>query len=65
MYYRSDPTANLAIGKITREWNKMAKLVAEIREDPYSEWAEIQRRKFTGIYKSLLVDHDLFDSSVS
>lgn len=54
MTYRSDPTANQALGNISREWNRMARLAERIRRDPYSDWAMQQRRCFTGIYRCLL-----------
>lgn len=54
MNYHFDPTANQAIGNLTREWNKMARLAAEIRKDPYSDWSEQQRRRFNGIFRRLL-----------
>ena len=56
MYHRSDPTANQAIGSVSREWNRMVKIAEQIREDPWSDWSLTQSRKFTGIYKRLLVD---------
>ena len=56
MYHRSDPTANQAIGSVSREWNKMAKLAEQIREDPWSDWSLEQSRRFTGIFKRLLID---------
>ncbi len=56
MKYCSDPTANMAIGNLMKEWNRLSKIADRIREDPYSEWAEVQRRRFTGIYKRLLDD---------
>lgn len=54
MHHYSDPTANQALGNISREWNRMAKLAERIRRNPYSDWAMQQRRRFTGIYKRLL-----------
>ena len=54
MTHRSDPTANQALGNISREWNRMARLAERIRGDPYSDWAMQQRRCFTGIYRRLL-----------
>lgn len=54
MPYRSDPTANQALGNISREWNRMAKLAERIRRNPESDWAMQQRRRFTGIYRRLL-----------
>lgn len=56
MGYRSDLTANQAIGSVNREWNKMVKLDIKIRESNYYEWAERESRRFTGIFKRLLTD---------
>lgn len=56
MRYCSDPTADQALGSVSRQWNRMAKLALEIRKDPYSEWAERESRRFTGIFKRLLTD---------
>lgn len=61
MTHHSDPTANQALGNISREWNRMARLAKKIRRDPYSDWAMQQRHRFTGIYKRLL-DEDLGQS---
>ena len=49
MYHRSDPTADQAIGAVSREWSKMERLAEQIRKNPYSDWALAQSRKFTGI----------------
>lgn len=54
MSNRSDPTANHAIGAVSREWDRMAKLAEQIRRDPCSDWAQRQRRRFTGIFRRLL-----------
>ena len=56
MGYRSDPTANRALGSINREWNRMAKLAERIRRDPWSDWALRESRRFTGIFRRLLTD---------
>ncbi|MBQ8972244.1 MAG: hypothetical protein IJ074_04115 [Clostridia bacterium] len=56
MYHRSDPTANQAIGAVSREWNKMERLAEQIRKNPYSDWSLLQSRKFNGIFKRLLTD---------
>ena len=58
MSYRSDPTANQALGAVNREWSRMVKLAVRIRENPYSEWARRESRRFTGIYRRLLTDTD-------
>ncbi|MBQ2675086.1 MAG: hypothetical protein IJG07_10485 [Prevotella sp.] len=54
MYHRSDPTADQAIGAVSREWSKMERLAEQIRKDPWSDWSLAQSRKFTGIFKRLL-----------
>ena len=56
MNYCSDPTANQAIGHLTKEWNYLSIIADRIREDPYSEWADQQRLHFTGIFRRLLDD---------
>ena len=53
---RADPTANAAIGSVSREWNQMVRLALHIRQSGNSEWAERESRRFTGIYKRLLTD---------
>jgi len=56
MYHRSDPTADQAIGAVSREWSKMERLAEQIRKNPYSDWAMAQNCKFTGIYRRLLTE---------
>lgn len=56
MNHRADPTANAAIGSVSREWNQMVRLALRIRQSGDSEWAERESRRFTGIYKRLLTD---------
>lgn len=56
MNHRADPTANAAIGSVSREWNQMVRLALRIRQSGNSEWAERESRRFTGIYKRLLTD---------
>ena len=56
MNSRRDPTANQALGAVSREWDRMVRLAIQIRRNPNTEWAEQQRRRFTGIYKRLLTD---------
>jgi hypothetical protein len=54
-YY--NPTADKAIGSMSKEWGQMARLALQIREgrmNPY--WVEENTKKFTGIYKRLLDD---------
>lgn len=58
MSYHSDPTANRALGAISKEWNQMVRLAERIKKNPNTEWAEQQRRRFTGIYKRLLDDEN-------
>lgn len=55
MGYHSDPTANQAISSVNREWNRTAKLAIKIRESNDYE-AELESRRFTGIFKRLLTD---------
>ncbi|MBR1708308.1 MAG: hypothetical protein IJ719_05700 [Clostridia bacterium] len=58
MGYYSDPTANKAIGAVSREWNRMVKLAIRIRknETRNPEWVDSKRELFTGIYRRLLSD---------
>ena len=56
MSHLSDPTAQRAVGNISREWNEMCRIAERIRENPYTEWAERQSCRFTGIYRRLLTD---------
>ena len=49
MNHRADPTANAAIGSVSREWNQMVRLALRIRKSGDSEWAERESRRFTGI----------------
>ncbi len=56
MNHRADPTANTAIGSVSREWNQMVRLALCIRQSGNSEWAQRESRRFTGIYKRLLTD---------
>jgi len=56
MNHRADPTANTAIGSVSREWNQMVRLALRIRQSDNSEWAQRESRRFTGIYKRLLTD---------
>lgn len=43
----SDPTANQAVGTITKEWNMLSRIAKKIRENPDSEWARREIRRFT------------------
>jgi len=56
MNHRTDPTANAALGSVSREWNQMARLALRIRQSGDTAWAECESRRFTGIYKRLLTD---------
>lgn len=56
MNHHADPTANIALGSVSREWNQMARLALRIRQSGDSEWAQRESRRFTGIYKRLLTD---------
>ncbi|MBR4458396.1 MAG: hypothetical protein IKS31_05505 [Clostridia bacterium] len=56
MSWHSDPTADRAIGNLTREWKRMTALAVRIRENPDTDWAERQSRLFVGIYSRLLTD---------
>ncbi len=58
MYHRSDPTADQAIGSISREWSKMSRLAERIQKDPWSDWSVEQSRRFTGIFRRLLTDNN-------
>ncbi|MBQ8159930.1 MAG: hypothetical protein IJ083_04185 [Clostridia bacterium] len=55
MAYHSDPTANIALGSVNREWQRMVHLAVRIRRNPEMASAEAERR-FTGIYRRLLTD---------
>ena len=50
----SDPTANLAIGSIHREWRRMLRLAVWLRENEADPRADQTRIRFTGIYRPLL-----------
>lgn len=55
MNNHSDPTANQAIGTVSREWSKMLSLAIRIRQNPQLLAPEAEQ-KFTGIYRRLLTD---------
>lgn len=57
--YRSDPTANAAIGAVDKELNRMRKRAQEIRrlrlQGRFTPAEEMKaRRQFIGIYRRLL-----------
>ena len=58
MNHNSDPTANAALGNVTRRWKQLALLAKQIRRAPYTEWAVEKSELFTGIYARLLTDPD-------
>lgn len=52
-----DNTSDTAIDSVNKEWRDMAKLAVYIREGRAKpSWVEEQEKKFTGIFKRLLVD---------
>ena len=54
--YRN-PTAEQAIGSMSKEWKKMARLALQIREGRGNPlWVEQNTSKFTGIFRRLLED---------
>ncbi|MBQ9324812.1 MAG: hypothetical protein IJ246_03470 [Clostridia bacterium] len=52
----SDPTANTALGAVSREWKAMLKLAVAVRQKEGTPWAEAQLPRFTGIYRRFLTD---------
>jgi len=57
--HRSDPTANAAIGSVSKEWNRMkkrAKRLVWLKEQGLLTPAQerLARREFRGIYRRLL-----------
>ena len=59
MSYYSDPTANMAIGNVNREFSKLTKKAKRIRKDfeegRISEQALMrEQKKFRGIYRNIL-----------
>ena len=59
MSYYSDPTANMAIGSINKEFSKLEKQAKRIRKDfeegKISEkQLEREQKKFRGIYRNIL-----------
>ena len=50
-----DPTADRAVGSVSREWNRMLALAIRIRQRPQGVTPEVERQ-FTGIYRRMLTD---------
>ena len=50
-----DPTADRAVGSVSKEWNRMLALAIRIRQSPQGVTAEMERQ-FTGIYRRMLTD---------
>lgn len=55
MNNHSDPTANQAIGAVSREWSRMLSLAISIRRNPQLLTPKTEQ-EFTGIYRRLLTD---------
>ena len=53
MGIHSDPTANLAIGAINKEWRQMVRKAIALRRTS-RELTPEEKRLFTGIYRRLL-----------
>ena len=53
MAIHSDPTANMAIGSVSREWRQMVKRAISLRRTGREPTTE-ERQMFTGIYRQLL-----------
>ncbi len=53
MGIHSDPTANMAIGSVSREWKHMVRMAISLRRTNREPTPE-ERRMFTGIYEQLL-----------
>jgi len=59
MSYYSDPTANMAIGNVNREFSKLTKKAKKIRKDFMegkisAEALERKQKEFRGIYRNIL-----------
>ena len=59
MSYYSDPTANMAIGNVNREFSKLEKQAKRIRKDfeegrISEKQLKMEQRKFRGIYRNIL-----------
>ncbi len=50
-----DPTADIAIGSVSREWRRMAALAVRIRQNSQVLRPEAEK-EFIGIYQRLLTD---------
>lgn len=55
MAVHNDPTANMAIGSVNREWKRMVRKAIALRKSNREPSPE-ERRMFTGIYKHLLTE---------
>ncbi len=55
MAIHNDPTANMAIGSVSREWKRMVRKAIALRKSNREPSPE-ERRMFTGIYKNLLTE---------
>ena len=55
MAIHSDPTANAAIGAVSREWKQMVRMALVLRRTN-REPSEKERSFFTGIYGRLLAE---------
>ncbi len=53
MAIHSDPTANAAIGAVSREWKQMVRRAIALRKTGKEPTPE-ESRMFTGIYRQLL-----------
>ncbi len=64
MAVHSDPTANMAIGAVNREWKRMVRKAIALRKYNREPTPE-ERRMFTGIYQQLLSEslNELEESS--
>ena len=51
-------SSSITISVVSKEWNQMVRLAERIKKNPNTEWADQQRRRFTGIYKRLLDDEN-------
>ena len=53
MAIHSDPTANAAVGAVSREWRRMLRRLIALRRSN-RELSEEEKQLFTGIYSRLL-----------
>ena len=54
MHTRSDPTANIAVSSVSRQWRQMAGLALRIRRSGDFDWAGREKRRFRGTFARLL-----------